>query len=52
MKRKEGQSLADYHKEMHQRNKNIDAYLKGRVIFTGGTYDAGRNKAKRGRRQK
>ena len=47
MKRKEGQSFDDYRKERKQRNQNIVDYLKGRVIFSGGTFDDGKNVAKR-----
>ena len=47
MKRKEGQDFEAYRRERKQRNENIREYLCGRLIFTGGTYNAGRNEAKK-----
>ena len=47
MKRKDGQSFDDYRKERKQREDKISTYLDGRVVFMRGTYNDGRNEAKR-----
>jgi hypothetical protein len=51
MKRKDNQSFADYQKERAIHNERLREYLKGRPIFTGGTYNAGKNAEKRLKRQ-
>lgn len=53
MKRKEGQSYEDYRKERAILKEREGAYLKGRQgnkVWVGGTYNVGKNEAKRQRR--
>jgi hypothetical protein len=50
MKRKEGQAFEDYKKERRAKQENLKQYLAGRLVFSGGTYNAGKNEAKRMRR--
>ncbi len=50
MKRKEGQSYGDYRKERAILKERESAYLKGRQgnkVWIGGTYNVGKNEAKR-----
>ncbi len=54
MKRKEGQSYEDYRKERTILKARENAYLKGRQgnrVWVGGTYNVGKNEAKRHRRR-
>jgi len=53
MKRKEGQSFEDYKKERKQQGENIAFYCRGRIFHNSridGTYNVGRNQAKREKR--